>query len=345
MNKHSGSDSFKPIRPGRGGKSKGRAFPKGRVLDPVAHDEVIAMLEPHRPLKRDMLIEYLHLIQDNHGCLSAGHLHGLAEEMRLPQAEVFEVATFYHHFDVVKEGEEKPAEITIRVCDSLSCEMAGAKDIIKALGDNAPENVRVVHGPCMGLCDVAPAAAVGQNYLGNVSVDKLQIMARNREIHPEMPAYQSLDEYKAEGGYEQLAALRGGSKSPDEVIQTFLDAGLKGLGGAGFPSGQKWKFVRAGEGPRYLCINGDEGEPGTFKDRYYVEHEPAPASRRDADCRPCDRRDSAPTSTCVMNTPPFWTCLLHRDRRSLKRQGLQSQELSLICGVALVPISAAKKAR
>jgi formate dehydrogenase len=274
MNKHASSDGFKPIRPGRGGKTKGRAFPKGRVLDVAAHDEIIALLAPHQPLKRDMLIEYLHLIQDKWGCLSAGHLHGLAEEMRLPQAEVFEVATFYHHFDVVKEGEEKPAEITIRVCDSLSCEMAGAHDIIKALGDNAPENVRVVHGPCMGLCDVAPAAAVGHNYVGNVSVEKLTIMARNKETKPQMPDYQSLADYKAEGGYKQLEALRGGSKSPDDVIQTLLDAGLKGLGGAGFPPGQKWKFVRAGEGPRYLCINGDEGEPGTFKDRYYLHARP-----------------------------------------------------------------------
>ena len=152
--------------------------------------------------------------------------------------------------------------------------MAGAQEIIKALGANKPDNVRVVHGPCMGLCDVAPAAAVGHNYVGNVSVEKLQIMARNKETRPQMPDYQSLAAYKAEGGYKQLEALRGGSRSPDEVIQTLLDAGLKGLGGAGFPSGQKWKFVRAGEGPRYLCINGDEGEPGTFKDRYYLHARP-----------------------------------------------------------------------
>ncbi|MEE4238298.1 MAG: NAD(P)H-dependent oxidoreductase subunit E [Anderseniella sp.] len=274
MNKHASSDGFKPIRPGRGGKGKGRAFPKGRVLDVAAHDDIIALLAPHQPLQRDMLIEYLHLIQDKWGCLAAGHLHGLAEEMRLPQAEVFEVATFYHHFDVVKEGEEMPAEITIRVCDSLSCEMAGAQEIIKALGANKPDNVRVVHGPCMGLCDVAPAAAVGHNYVGNVSVEKLQIMARKAETKPQMPDYQPLDAYRAEGGYKQLEALRGGSKSPDDVIQTLLDAGLKGLGGAGFPSGQKWKFVRAGQGPRYLCINGDEGEPGTFKDRYYLHARP-----------------------------------------------------------------------
>ncbi len=152
--------------------------------------------------------------------------------------------------------------------------MAGAQEIIKALGANKPDNVRVVHGPCMGLCDVAPAAAVGHNYVGNISVESLQIMARNKETRPQMPDYQTLADYRAEGGYKQLEALRGGSKTPDDVIQTLLDAGLKGLGGAGFPSGQKWKFVRAGQGPRYLCINGDEGEPGTFKDRYYLHARP-----------------------------------------------------------------------
>ncbi|MEP3132431.1 MAG: NAD(P)H-dependent oxidoreductase subunit E [Anderseniella sp.] len=274
MNKHTDSDGFKPIRPGRGGKGKGRAFPKGRQLDPVADQEITGLLDTHQPLQRDMLIEYLHLVQDKWGHLSAGHLAALASAMRLPMAEVYEVATFYHHFDVVKEGETAPAEITIRVCDSLSCEMAGAQDIIKALGASAPDNVRVVHGPCMGLCDVAPAAAVGHNYVGNVSVDKLTIMAANKTVKPEMPAYQSFEDYKAEGGYKQLAGLRGGSQTPEQVIDTLLEAGLKGLGGAGFPSGQKWKFVRAGDGPRYLCINGDEGEPGTFKDRHYLHTRP-----------------------------------------------------------------------
>lgn len=274
MNKHADSDGFKPIRPGRGGKGKGRAFPKGRQLDPVAHQEVSDLLDGQQPLQRDMLIEYLHLVQDKWGHLSAGHLAALAQAMRLPMAEVYEVATFYHHFDVVKEGETAPAEITIRVCDSLSCELAGAQDIIKALGDNAPDNVRVVHGPCMGLCDVAPAAAVGHNYVGNVSVENLTVMVKDKAVKPDMPAYQSFEDYQAEGGYEQLKALRGGSKTPEQVIDTLLEAGLKGLGGAGFPSGQKWKFVRAGEGPRYICINGDEGEPGTFKDRYYMHTRP-----------------------------------------------------------------------
>lgn len=276
MNKHAGGDDFKPIRPGRGGKGKGkgRAFPKGRQLDLVAHQEISELLAGHQPLQRDMLIEYLHLVQDKWGHLSAGHLAALALDMRLPMAEVYEVATFYHHFDVVKEGETAPAEITIRVCDSLSCEMAGAQDIIKALGGSVPAGVRVVHGPCMGLCDVAPAAAVGHNYVGNVSVEKLTIMAANKAVSPDMPAYQTYEDYKAEGGYGQLKALRGGSKTPEQVIDTLLEAGLKGLGGAGFPSGQKWKFVRAGQGPRYLCINGDEGEPGTFKDRYYLHTRP-----------------------------------------------------------------------
>ncbi len=189
--------------------------------------------------------------------------------MRLPQAEVFEVATFYHHFDVVKEGEETGRDHHPGVRLTVVRDGGRAGDH-QGAGRQWPDNVRVVHGPCMGLCDVAPAAAVGHNYVGNVTVEKLPIMAAQQAVEPQMPAYQPLEDYKAEGGYKQLEALRGGSKTPEQVIQTLLDAGLKGLGGAGFPSGQKWKFVRAGQGPRYLCINGDEGEPGTFKDRYYL---------------------------------------------------------------------------
>ncbi len=273
MNQHTPSRNFKPVRPGRGGKAKARAFPKGRQTDPRALAEVEKLLKGIS-LQRDLLIEHLHAIQDKFGHLSAGHLAALASLMRLAQAEVYEVATFYHHFDVVKEGEAAPAEVTIRVCDSLSCEMAGAQDIIRKLGDKAPKYVRVVHAPCMGLCDQAPAAAVGRNYLGNISVPKLLRAAKARDVKPAKPRYQTYKAYVKAGGYQVLKGLRAGKQTPDEVIETLLESGLKGLGGAGFPSGQKWKFVRAGNGPHYMCINGDEGEPGTFKDRHYLTTKP-----------------------------------------------------------------------
>jgi formate dehydrogenase len=240
---------------------------------PSALKEVQKLLKG-KSLASELLIEHLHLIQDKFGHLSAKHLAALAEEMKLAQAEVYEVATFYHHFDVVREGENAPPEITIRVCDSLSCEMAGAQDIIKALKDKAPKYVRVQHAPCMGLCDKAPAAAIGKNYTGDVSVSNLLKAAKARDVKPEKPKYQTFDAYVKDGGYKVLKKLRKGAKSPDDVIETFLEAGLRGLGGAGFPSGQKWKFVRAVEGTRYMCINADEGEPGTFKDRLYLQTKP-----------------------------------------------------------------------
>jgi formate dehydrogenase len=273
MNEHSHPKNFKPVRPGRGGKARARPFPKGRQTQPDALKDIRKLLKD-RPRRRDLLIEHLHIIQDKYGHLSAPHLAALASEMRMAQAEVYEVATFYHHFDVVKEGEQAPPEVTIRVCDSLSCEMAGAQDILKALGDKAPKYVRVVHAPCMGLCDQAPAAAVGRNYMGSITVPKLLKAAKDRDVKPEKPKYQTYKSYVKEGGYEVLKSLRAGKQTPDEVIATLLEAGLKGLGGAGFPSGQKWKFVRAGQAPRYMCINGDEGEPGTFKDRHYLQTRP-----------------------------------------------------------------------
>ena len=265
---------FKPTRPGRGeGVRRPRPFPKGRQVDLDGLEQVRELLGD-RPRRRDLLIEYLHLIQDTYGHLSSPHLHGLAKEMRLPMAEVFEVATFYHHFDVVREGEDAPPEITIRVCDSLSCALAGGEDLIGRLKGAAPENVRVVHAPCMGRCQSAPAAAVGHNYMDEVTVDSLLEAASKGATAPVVPDYQDFDAYVAEGGYDVLRACRAGERQVEDVIQALHDSGLRGLGGAGFPSGRKWEFVRAGEGPRYLCINADEGEPGTFKDRHYFETRP-----------------------------------------------------------------------
>jgi formate dehydrogenase len=262
------------VRPGVDfGKRRARGFPKGRQVDAAALKE-IARLLAGRTLTRDQLIEYLHLIQDRYGRLSAAHLAALAHQMKLPMAEVFEVATFYHHFDVVKEQEADPPEITIRVCDSLSCELAGAQSLIDALRKTAPGYVRVLHAPCMGRCHHAPAAAVGKNYLDHATAAGLLKLARERRIRPERPRYQNFESYRQAEGYQTISALRSGMKTPEQVIATLTEAGLRGLGGAGFPAGRKWQFVRAGVAPRYLCVNADEGEPGTFKDKHFLESRP-----------------------------------------------------------------------
>jgi formate dehydrogenase len=257
----------------RKGRRKPPRTPKGRQVDLQALEEVRALLTD-RPRRRDLLIEHLHLIQDHYGYISAAHLTALANEMSMALAEVYEVATFYSHFDVVKEGETPPPEITIRICDSLSCAMAGAAALTAAVAAGKPANVRVLHAPCMGLCDQAPAAAVGKNYVGNATGPQLLKLAEVHATGAVIAEHQSYDAYCHGGGYETLKSLRIGSQSPDQVIEMLLAAGLRGLGGAGFPSGQKWKFVRAAKGPRYLCINGDEGEPGTFKDRHYLLSRP-----------------------------------------------------------------------
>jgi formate dehydrogenase beta subunit len=274
MNKHEENKDFKPVRPGTDfGKRRARARPKGRQVEPEALKEIRKLLGS-APRRRDLLIEYLHLVQDSYGHISARHLAALAYDLRLPMAEVYEVATFYHHFDVVKEGDAVPAEITIRVCDSLSCALAGAEPLIAALKAKAPGYVRVVHAPCMGRCDCAPAAAVGKNYVDRAETGMLLKLAKNRAIKAEAPSSVSLADYVKARGYETIAALHNGEKTAEAVIETLSEAGLRGLGGAGFPSGKKWQFVLAGAAPRYLCINGDEGEPGTFKDKHYLESNP-----------------------------------------------------------------------
>ncbi|MEP2944336.1 MAG: NAD(P)H-dependent oxidoreductase subunit E [Hyphomicrobiales bacterium] len=257
------------------GTGKGRKTPKGRQLDDKALTEVRDLLGD-KPRRRDLLIEHMHLIQDKYKCLSAEHLRALAEEMRLAQAEVYEVATFYAHFDVVKEGEETPPDLTIRVCDSLSCELAGAQKLLKDLGKKygGGGNVRVLRAPCMGRCDTAPALELGHNHIDHATVEKVETAVTAGDTHHKMPAYETLNAYKANGGYQALETLRSGDQTPDQLQETILSSGLRGLGGAGFPSGKKWSFVRAEPGPRYLAVNGDEGEPGTFKDRYYLERTP-----------------------------------------------------------------------
>ncbi|MGJ8589538.1 MAG: NAD(P)H-dependent oxidoreductase subunit E [Yoonia sp.] len=257
----------------KSGKGKGRHQTKGRALDDTAWDEVRALLG-NRSRRRDLLIEFLHLIQDTYGHLSAAHLRALAEEMRLSQAEVYEVATFYAHFDVVKEGEAAPPALTIRVCDSLSCELAGAQQLKAALEEGLdPSKVRVLRAPCMGRCDTAPVLELGHNHIDHATVERVQAAIAADDTHARIPEFQDYDSYVAEGGYTTLQSLRD-SGDWEAVQDKVLASGLRGLGGAGFPSGKKWGFVRGNAGPRYLAVNGDEGEPGTFKDRYYLERTP-----------------------------------------------------------------------
>lgn len=257
----------------KSGTGKGRATPKGRQLEDQALSDLHALLGD-RPRRRDLLIEYLHLVQDHYGHLSARHLRALAAELRIGMAEVYEVASFYAHFDIVKEGETPPPALTIRVCDSLSCEMAGAQALKTALEDGLdPSQVRVLRAPCMGRCDTAPVLELGHHHIDHATPEKVKEAIDTDATHAVIPPYQTLSDYRDTGGYTQLEALRAGG-DPEQVQDVLLQAGLRGLGGAGFPSGRKWSFVRAEPGPRYLAVNGDEGEPGTFKDRYYLERTP-----------------------------------------------------------------------
>lgn len=253
---------------------KRSAWPKGRQLDDLALHGVKQLLG-ERPRRRDLLIEHLHLLQDHFKCLHARHLLALASEMKLSQAEVYEVASFYDHFDIVKEGETPPPPLTIRVCDSLSCMMAGAEDLLRELAAGIdPARVRIARAPCMGGCDVAPAARVGNREIGHASATKILALVKSGDTNTIVPQYTGLDAYRAGGGYQLLARVESGEISFEKLIEIFADAGLRGLGGAGFPAGTKWKFVRGYDAPRLMTVNGDEGEPGTFKDRYYLERDP-----------------------------------------------------------------------
>jgi formate dehydrogenase len=271
-----GSTASRPARdrvhPGAGRRSA-PLFPKGRVLKQTEVEAVSALIGP-APYARDLLIEYLHKIQDAEGCLPAGHLHGLAELLKLPMAEVFEVATFYAHFDVVADDGERPAGITVRVCDSLSCMLAGADALRQALDLSRLENVRVLRAPCIGSCHTAPAVEVGHHHVDYATVDRVKSLVTAGQTHAELPAYDDLAAYRAKGGYSVLGACQSGAQTVDAVIAAMSDGGLRGLGGAGFPTGRKWSLVRAEAGPRVMAVNGDEGEPGTFKDRHYLETNP-----------------------------------------------------------------------
>ena len=247
--------------------------PKGRQTQPEALEQVQTLLG-QRSRQRDLLIEHLHLIQDAYGALSADHLVALAEEMRLALSEVYETASFYAHFDIVTDEIDRPPPLTIRVCDSLTCELMGAPRLLDELPDKVGAEVRVVRAPCMGRCDTAPVAEVGHRHIDHATVENLTEAAESRDAHPVIPDYQSLNAYKEEGGYALLADCVAGNRTPDELVQVLSDAGLRGLGGAGFPTGRKWGIVRSYDGPRLMAVNADEGEPGTFKDRFYLERDP-----------------------------------------------------------------------
>jgi formate dehydrogenase len=252
-------------------KSKIRPIPKGRGVDPKAREEVLALLGD-APRNRDLLIEHLHRINDRFGHLPAVHLAALAQEMRLSLTEVYEVATFYHHFEVVKEGEAAPAALTVRVCDSISCELAGAQELLRKLSFG--KDVRVIPAPCVGRCEVAPCVVVGQNPIGNATPDSVKATVAARNTAPDRPKYIDYAAYRKQGGYRLLADCLAGKRTREDITKIMEDSALRGLGGAGFPAGRKWRLVAAEPAPRVMAVNIDEGEPGTFKDRWFLERDP-----------------------------------------------------------------------
>ncbi|HET6466978.1 MAG TPA: NAD(P)H-dependent oxidoreductase subunit E [Geminicoccaceae bacterium] len=267
------------VHPGSGRRSA-PVFNKGRRLDEAALGEVAALLDG-LPRDRDLLIEHLHSLQEHFGCLQARHLHALAELMRLPMAEVYEVASFYAHFDIVLDEEAPPPRLTVRVCDSLSCELAGAGDLMAALAERLEAaEVRVVRAPCMGRCSEAPAVEVGHRHLAPATPERVAAAIAAGELDPEIPAHTAFDAYVAAGGYRLLRRLRSGPPPPQsgsglpELLDRLDASGLRGLGGAGFPTFRKWDLVGKEPAPRHVVVNADEGEPGTFKDRWHLERDP-----------------------------------------------------------------------
>ncbi|MHA1524281.1 MAG: NAD(P)H-dependent oxidoreductase subunit E [Alphaproteobacteria bacterium] len=257
----------------KGRKRRGRKTLKGRQVDDQALAQIRALLGD-APRRRDLLIEHLHQVQDHYGHLSAAHIAALAAEMGLAQAEVFEVATFYHHFDWVADGAKAPPALTLRVCTSLSCALRGAEALKSRLEATLASDVRVLEAPCVGACDKAPVVVVGQRQIAGADEAKVTKAIAAGDTSQAIPDFETLKTYRARDGFSSLDTVRTGTVTPDEIIAQIDAAGLRGLGGAGFPAARKWGFVRAEPGPRYLCVNADEGEPGTFKDRDWLERVP-----------------------------------------------------------------------
>ena len=253
---------------------RGKGAGKGRAVDPAAQAEVTAAIDGIT-LQRDHLIECLHRIQDRYKHLSAAHLTALADLLQLAPTEVYEVATFYHHFDVVREGENAPPDLTVRVCDSVSCSLFGAEPLISELESQYGEGVRIQRVPCVGRCDAAPVAVVGQNAIGHADAAKIAAAVEKGERSAEVPddwvRYQA---YCADGGYALASRCVDDPAVAESIIEALDSSGLRGLGGAGFPAGRKWRILKEQPAPRLMAVNIDEGEPGTFKDRYYLERDP-----------------------------------------------------------------------
>jgi len=254
-------------------KKNKRGKPKGRAVEPAALAEVRALLGT-APRRRDLLIEHLHKIQDRYGCIAAAHMVALAREMGLATAEVYEVATFYHHFDVIKEGGTAPPAITVRVCDSLSCELGGAQPLLDKLRATLGAKVRVIPAPCIGRCEQAPAAVVGQNPVPRATVASVEAEVKAGNLKCAVAKYVGYDEYRKKGGYKIAVQCLAGRRDAEDILKTMEASSLRGLGGAGFPTGRKWRILRGERSPRLMAVNIDEGEPGTFKDRYYLERDP-----------------------------------------------------------------------
>jgi formate dehydrogenase len=250
-----------------------RGKPKGRTVESTAAAEVAALLG-EAPRRRDLLVEYLHRIQDRYGHITAAHIVALAREMKLAMTEVYEVATFYHHFDVVKEGETVPPALIVRVCDSLSCELAGASGLMDALKRALGDGVRVIPAPCVGRCEQAPVAIVGQNPVARATVEKVLPVVAAKQTTCRIGKYVGYGEYRRKDGYRIAAECLSGSREAEAILKAMEDSALRGLGGAGFPAGRKWRIVGGEPAPRVMAVNIDEGEPGTFKDRYYLERDP-----------------------------------------------------------------------
>ncbi len=266
-------DSQSKIHPGSG-RRKALEFNKGRQSDDQSIDDLKNLIPNDYFRQRDMLIESLHLIQDRYKCLKPKHLTALSELTNLPLTEIYETASFYAHFDIYKEDDLTPQDTTIRVCDGITCEMNGCKSLEKDLKDNLDSNVRVVRAPCMGRCHQAPVVEVGKKHFVNANLNLVQKALEEQDTKPVIPNYISYDDYVKEGGYKILKDCIEDKKDPMKLIEEMEQSGLRGLGGAGFPTGRKWRFVRAEDKPRLMAINGDEGEPGTFKDHHYLTRDP-----------------------------------------------------------------------
>ena len=246
---------------------------KGRQADDVSLQEVRDLIGADA-LRRDLLIEYLHLLNDAYRGLHERHLVALAKVMNIPMAEVYEVATFYHHFEVIRNG-DVAADLTIRVCDGLSCELAGAKQLIQKLPQLLGNpKIKVIAAPCVGRCEQAPVAVVHQNAVVHATLESVVAAVVSKQKWQALPDYEDMDAYIANGGYELLKQIQSKAIEPEKIIQTMESSGLRGLGGAGFPAGKKWRIVREQAAPRLMAVNIDEGEPGTFKDRTYLERDP-----------------------------------------------------------------------